>query len=52
METVTTTPAADGYHMPAEWEYHRGTYMIWPDRPDTWRNGGLYAQHAYIYDLA
>jgi agmatine deiminase len=47
METVTTTPAADGYHMPAEWEYHRGTYMIWPDRPDTWRNGGLYAQHAY-----
>jgi agmatine deiminase len=37
--TLESTPAADGFRMPAEWERHAGTWMAWPERPDTWRDG-------------
>ena len=30
--------------MPAEFEKHAGTYIIWPERPDNWRLGGKPAQ--------
>lgn len=33
--------------MPAEWEAHAGCWMLWPQRPDTWRNGGKPAQRAF-----
>jgi agmatine deiminase len=42
-----TTPLADGFHMPAEWEPHAGTWMIWPERPDNWRLGAKPAQAAF-----
>ena len=41
------TPLADGFHMPAEWERHAGTWMIWPERPDNWRLGAKPAQAAF-----
>ena len=44
---LTTTPRADGYRMPAEWEPHRGTWLIWPERSDNWRNGAKPAQAAF-----
>ncbi len=25
------------YHMPAEWQPHRGTILTWPHRPEIWR---------------
>lgn len=28
--------AAAGYLMPAEWEPHRATYLVWPHNRDTW----------------
>lgn len=34
--------------MPAEWELHSGCWMLWPQRPDTWRNGGKPAQAAFV----
>jgi agmatine deiminase len=34
--------------MPAEWEPHRGCYLVWPQRPDNWRNGGKPAQDAWV----
>lgn len=34
------TPAADGFHMPGEFEEHAGTFLIWPVRPGSWTNGG------------
>jgi len=40
-------PRADGFHMPAEWAHHDGCWMLWPHRRDTWRKGGLPAQHAF-----
>ena len=30
------SPAARGYRMPAEWEPHRATWLIWPHNPTDW----------------
>jgi agmatine deiminase len=45
--TLITTPTADGYRMPAEFEPHAGCWMLWPERPDNWREGGRPAQAAF-----
>jgi agmatine deiminase len=45
--TLTSTPAGDGYGMPAEFEPHSGCWMAWPERPDNWRLGAKPAQRAY-----
>jgi agmatine deiminase len=45
--TLTSTPAADGYRMPGEFEAHSGCWMAWPERPDNWRLGAKPAQQAY-----
>ena len=42
-----TTPRADGYSMPGEYARHAGTWMLWPQRPDNWREGARPAQIAY-----
>ncbi|HUO74786.1 MAG TPA: agmatine deiminase [Solirubrobacteraceae bacterium] len=46
-ETFDSTPRADGFRMPAEWEPHDGCWMVWPQRPDNWRWGAKPAQAAY-----
>ncbi|MFF7707471.1 agmatine deiminase [Pseudomonas sp. NPDC007930] len=48
MATLTTTPRADGFHMPAEWAPHSQTWMVWPERPDNWRLGGKPVQAAHV----
>ncbi len=45
--TLDSTPAADGYRMPAEFEPHDGCWMAWPERTDNWRLGAEPAQLAY-----
>ncbi len=45
--TLSSTPAADGFRMPAEFEPHAGCWMAWPERPDNWREAAAPAQHAY-----
>ena len=45
--TLTTTPVADGFWMPAEFEPHAGCWMLWPERPDNWREAARPAQHAF-----
>jgi agmatine deiminase len=47
MLTHDSTPAADGFSMPAEWAPHAGCWMLWPERPDNWRDGALPAQRAF-----
>ena len=46
--TLKSTPRRDGFRMPAEWEPHAGTWMIWPERPDNWRLGAWPAQEAFV----
>ncbi len=47
VHTVDSTPAADGYRMPAEWAHHSGCWLVWPERPDNWRLGAKPAQAAF-----
>jgi agmatine deiminase len=45
--TLTSTPARDGFWMPAEFEAHEGCWMLWPERPDNWRQRARPAQQAF-----
>lgn len=45
--TLSSTPRADGFFMPAEFAFHAGTWMLWPQRPDNWRLGAKPAQKAF-----
>ncbi|HKT72617.1 MAG TPA: agmatine deiminase [Steroidobacteraceae bacterium] len=45
--TLTGTPAADGFWMPAEFEPHAGCWMLWPERVDNWREAARPAQRAF-----
>jgi len=47
MRTLRSTPAADGFSMPSELERHAGCWMLWPERPDNWRNAAGPAQRAF-----
>ena len=44
---LASTPKADGYHMPGEFEAHAGCWMLWPERADNWRLGAKPAQRAF-----
>ncbi len=50
--TIKSTPAADGYHMPAEFERHSGCIMIWPARPGSWPYGAVAAREAFANVIA
>ncbi|HEY8054102.1 MAG: agmatine deiminase [Steroidobacterales bacterium] len=45
--TLARTPAADGFRMPGEFERHAGCWMLWPERPDNWRDAARPAQLAF-----
>lgn len=45
--TLTSTPRADGFYMPAEWARHKQTWLVWPERTDNWRLGAKPAQQAF-----
>ncbi|MEM7030726.1 MAG: agmatine deiminase [Chloroflexota bacterium] len=46
--TLNTTPVQDGFLMPGEFEPHTRCWMMWPERPDVWRNQALPAQNAFV----
>ena len=43
----TETPNTLGYHMPAEWEPHEGTWLIWPHN-DTHADSQLHLEHLWL----
>jgi len=45
--TIASTPAADGYRMPAEFQAHAGCWIAWPERPDNWRRAAMPAQESF-----
>jgi len=45
--TLDSTPAADGFRMPGEFEPHCGCWIAWPERTDNWRLGAKPAQEAF-----
>ena len=47
MKRINSTPKKDGFRMPAEFEPQKRIWMIWPERPDNWRDGAKPAQEVY-----
>ena len=47
MKILTSTPAGDGFLMPAEFAPHQGCILIWPHRRDSWQNGAYAARKAF-----
>lgn len=47
MNKRNTMPVCDGFHMPGEFEEHRGCVMIWPVRPGSWPYGAKEAQQTF-----
>jgi agmatine deiminase len=47
LRNFISTPAKDGFRMPAEFERHSGCWMLWPERTDNWRLGAKPAQAAF-----
>lgn len=47
-----TTPAAEGLHMPGEWDRHARCWMAWPCRPETWPTGAFDAATAAYTEVA
>lgn len=48
MNILHSTPTADGFHMPAEYEPHAGCILIWPERSDSWQFGAYAARRAFV----
>ncbi len=44
---IESTPKKDGFRMPGEFESHKQIWMLWPERPDNWRDGGKPAQKTF-----
>ncbi len=44
MKLNSKSPRAEGFRMPAEFAPHRGTILIWPERPGSWPYGALEAK--------
>ncbi|MBL7976943.1 MAG: agmatine deiminase family protein [Bacteroidetes Order II. Incertae sedis bacterium] len=49
LSPIRWSPAASGFSMPAEWEPHEGTWLVWPHSTETWKNRIEAAQTAIIY---
>ena len=47
MMLTNSTPRADGYRMPAEYERHAGCIIVWPQRPGSWSFGAEAACEAF-----
>jgi agmatine deiminase len=47
-QRIDSTPRADGFRMPGEFEPHAQIWMLWPQRPDNWRLGAKPAQRAWV----
>lgn len=45
--SIASLPRVDGFHMPGEFELHAGTWMLWPERPDNWRENAAPAQQTF-----
>src|SRR5438128_192782 len=44
---MTTTPASEGWRMPAEWEPHQATWLAWPHEKSDWP--GKFAPIPWVY---
>jgi agmatine deiminase len=51
-EQSVQTPAALGFHMPAEWHPHHSTWLSWPKDPETWPDRVTQVEEIYLQMIA
>ena len=51
-EQQEQTPAALGFHMPAEWHPHQATWLSWPKDPETWPDRVTQVEEIYLQMVA
>src|SRR5688572_9024514 len=51
-ERQQQTPAALGFHMPAEWRTHAATWLTWPKDPETWPERVSQVEEIYLEMMA
>jgi agmatine deiminase len=51
-EPQAKTPAALGFHMPAEWRPHQSTWLTWPKDPETWPGRVTHVEDIYLEMIA
>ena len=51
-KTPQDTPAALGFHMPAEWRPHAATWLTWPTDPETWPDRVSQVEEIYLEMMA
>jgi agmatine deiminase len=51
-EHQAQTPAALGFHMPAEWYPHQATWLSWPKDPETWPDRVAQVEEIYLQMIA
>jgi agmatine deiminase len=51
-EPQAKTPAALGFHMPAEWHPHQSTWLTWPKDPETWPDRVTHVEEIYLEMIA
>src|SRR5919206_4719472 len=51
-EPQQKTPAALGFHMPAEWRPHQSTWLTWPKDPQTWPDRVTQVEEIYLQMIA
>ena len=44
---LETRPCDEGYRLTADFERQSASYIIWPERPDNWRDGAKPAQQTF-----
>ncbi len=44
---LDTSPLEDGFRMVAEWEGYKRVWLLWPERPDNWRDNAIPAQKRF-----
>jgi agmatine deiminase len=48
VHTLESLPNADGCRMPGEFEPHAASWLIWPERPDIWRDNAGPVQAEFV----
>ena len=51
-DSTHITPAALGFHMPAEWRAHEATWLSWPKDPETWPDRVPQVQDIFLQMMA
>lgn len=48
LSSYSSSPAKEGFFMPAQWHPQTTVWMLWPERPDNWHSNAIPAQITFL----